>query len=349
VTERRVTLRRGGASVRLDVRPLAVAGALGATTVLGLVMSVALGEFHILPLDVVATLVGAGDRATEFIVFDLRLPRALTAVLAGAALGLAGALFQDVTRNPLAAPDIVGVSGGAALTAIAVIVLGNNDGAAAVPLAPLAGALASGAALYALAWRGGVQGYRIVLVGIGVAAFAQAGISYVLTKGRIFEVAEAYVWMVGSLNGRGWNDVWALVAVLALLAPLILALGRRVDVLLLGDEVARSLGLGVERSRLLLLGAAVVLTGVAVSSAGPIAFVAFISPHIARRLARPASSVDLMVVAAACGALLMLVCDLVGRLLFAPTEIPVGIVTSIVAAPYFLLLLRRAHRIGAAG
>jgi len=349
VTGRRLILRRGGASVRLDVRPLAIAGALATTTVVGLVMSVALGEFHIPPLDVVATLVGAGDQATEFIVFDLRLPRALTAVLAGAALGLAGALFQDVTRNPLVSPDVVGVTGGASLAAVTLIVLGSTDDAVSVPLVALAGALVSGAALYALAWRGGVQGYRVVLVGIGVAAFAQAGISYILTQGRIFEVAEAYVWMVGTVNGREWNDVWDLAAALALLSPLIIALGRRVDVLQLGDEVARSLGLGVERSRLLLLGAAVVLTGVAVSSAGPIGFVAFISPHIARRVARPASSVDLKLVAAMCGALLVLVSDLGARLVFAPTEIPVGIVTSIVAAPYFLLLLRRAHRIGAAG
>ena len=159
--------------------------------------------------DVVSTLVGAGDRGTDFIVLDLRLPRALTALLAGAALGLAGAIFQDVTRNPLVAPDIVGVAGGASLAAIALIVLGSTDGAVSVPLAALAGALVSGAALYGLAWRRGVQGYRIVLVGIGVAAFTNAGISYVLTEGRIFEVAQAYVWLVGSLNGRGWEDVVA--------------------------------------------------------------------------------------------------------------------------------------------
>jgi iron complex transport system permease protein len=129
----------------------------------------------------------------------------------------------------------------------------------------------------------------------------------------------------------------------------VFALAARADVLALGDEVARGLGLGVERSRLLLLGGAVILTGVAVASAGPIGFVAFISPHIARRIARPARAAGLLATSAACGAVLVLVSDLAGRLLFAPTEIPVGIVTSVVAAPYFLLLLRRAHRLGVAG
>ena len=349
MTTARVTVRRAGVSLRLDARPLAVAGLLTALAIAVLVLSVAVGEFSIPLPDVVASLAGAGDRATDFIVLDLRLPRAVTALLAGVAFGVSGAAFQDVTRNPLVAPDIVGVAGGASLAAVALIVLGATDGAVSVPLAALAGALVSGTVLYALAWRGGVQGYRVVLVGIGLAAFANAGISYVLTQGRIFEVSQAYVWLVGSLNGRGWEDVWPLAVALGVLLPMMLGLGARGDVLALGDEVARSLGLAVERTRMLLLATAVVLTGVAVSSAGPIGFVAFISPHIARRLARPARVGDLLLTSAACGAVLVLVADLIGRMLFSPTEIPVGIVTSVIAAPYFLALLRRAHRIGAAG
>jgi iron complex transport system permease protein len=349
VTGRRIVLRRAGGSVRLEARPIAVTAALAGLGLGALVVSVAVGEFAIAPLDVVASLAGAGDRATDFVVLELRLPRALTALLAGVAFGLAGAVFQDVTRNPLVAPDIVGVAGGASLAAVALIVLGASHGAVSVPVAAMAGALASGVALYALAWRGGVQGYRVVLVGIGLAAFTHAGISYVLTQGRIFEVAQAYVWLVGSLDGRGWTEVRSLAVAVAVLAPAVFALAARADVLALGDEVARGLGLGVERSRLLLLGGAVVLTGVAVASAGPIGFVAFISPHIARRIARPARAGGLLATSAACGAVLVLVSDLAGRLLFAPTEIPVGIVTSVVAAPYFLLLLRRAHRLGVAG
>jgi iron complex transport system permease protein len=228
VSRRRVIVRRGALSMRFDVRPLAVTGALAAAALLALVVSVALGEFAVPPLDVVAALVGAGDTATHFIVFDLRLPRALTGLLAGAALGVAGAIFQDVTRNPLVSPEIDGVSGGASLAAVALIVLGPAHGALTVPLAALAGAFASGAVLYALAWRGGIHGYRLVLCGIGLAAFMQAGIGYVLTEGRIFEVVRAYVWMVGSLNGRSWQQVWPLVVAIGILLPLILAAARQI-------------------------------------------------------------------------------------------------------------------------
>ncbi|MGH2804418.1 MAG: FecCD family ABC transporter permease, partial [Thermoleophilaceae bacterium] len=199
------------------------------------------------------------------------------------------------------------------------------------------------------AWRRGVQGYRLVLVGVGVAALLQAGISYVLTRGQIFEVAQAYVWLVGSLNGRGWEHVWPLAAALAVVLPLGPVLARHLEALQLGDDVARALGVGVERARLALLAVAIVLTGVAVSAAGPIAFVAFIAPHIARRVSGSVSPSGVLPAAAAVGALLVLGADLAGRLLFAPTEIPVGIVTSIVAAPYFLYLLRRANRLGITG
>lgn len=346
---RTVTVRRGGLSLRVDTRSVLVGAALLLLALVALVLSVMLGEFPVPFADAVASLVGAGDQATDFIVVDLRLPRALTALLAGAALGLSGAIFQQVTRNPLVSPDIVGVAGGASLAAVAVIVLTSADGPLAVPLAALAGALVAGAALYGLAWKGGVHGYRIVLVGIGLAALVQAGIGYVLTEGRIFEVSEAYVWLVGTVNGRGWDHVVPLAVVLAVLTPVALGLARRLDVVALGDDLARGLGLGVERARLGILGLAIVLTGVAVSAAGPVGFVAFIAPHVARRLLRSASSQSLLPAAAGCGAVLVLGCDLGTRLVFAPTEVPVGLVTAIIAAPYFLLLLRRANRIGAAG
>lgn len=329
--------------------PRVLGASLAVATPALVVGSVAVGEFAVAPLDVLVTLAGAGDDATGFIVLDLRLPRALTAALAGAALGVAGAVFQRVTRNPLASPDIVGVAGGASVAAVALIVFSGSSGAALVPLAALAGALVSGAALYGLAWRGGVQGYRLVLVGIGLAAFAQAGVGYVLTEGRIFEVAAAYVWLVGSLNGRGWEQVWPLALTLVLALPAVAALARRIDVLELGDDLARSLGLHVERSRLALLAVAVVLTGVSVSATGPVGFVAFISPHLARRISGATSNQALLPIAAGCGAVLVLAADLAGRMLFAPSEIPVGIVTSVLAAPYFLVLLRRANRVGAAG
>ncbi len=349
MSTRRITVRSRRFSARVDLRVLAVLAILGVATLLALTLDVARGEFEIAPLDVLAALVGAGDDATSFIVMDLRLPRALTAILAGAALGIAGAIFQDIARNPLVSPDIIGISAGAALAGVALIVFGDISGPISVALAALAGALISGVLLYGLAWRGGVQGYRLVLIGIGVAALFQAGISYVIARGQIFEVALAYVWLVGSLNGRGWEHVWPLATTLAVLLPLALALGRQLEVLQLGDDVARALGVGVERARLALLAVAVVLTGIAVSAAGPVAFVAFIAPHIARRVCATVSPSGVLPVAAAAGALLVLAADAAGRLLFAPTEVPVGILTSIIAAPYFLFLLRRANRLGVTG
>ncbi|MEH3054666.1 MAG: iron ABC transporter permease [Patulibacter minatonensis] len=345
----RITLRRRGLSLRIDLRSVLLCGALLAVALVALVLSVALGELRVPFADAVRSIFGAGNPATDFIVRDLRLPRAVTALFAGAALGLAGAVFQEVTRNPLVSPDIVGVSGGASLAAITVIVFTSADGPLAVPLAALVGALLSGAALFGLAWQNGVHGYRIVLVGIGLSALTTAGISYVLTEGRIFEVAEAYVWMVGTVNGRDWSQVLPLAIACGVLFPLAMVVARRLDVLALGDDLARSLGVDASRIRAGLLALAVALTGAAVSAAGPIGFVAFMAPHVGRRLVRSSSAQSLLPVAAGCGAVLVLVADLSARLMFAPTEVPVGLVTSIIAAPYFLLLLRRAGRLGAAG
>lgn len=178
MTTRRVTVRWRTFSLRVDVRVLVVLTTLAAATLVVFTLSIARGEFPISPLDVLATLVGAGDHTTNFIVLELRLPRALTAVLAGVALGIAGAIFQDLARNPLVAPDVIGITSGASLAAITVIVFGDANGALSVALAALGGALVAGVVLYALAWRGGVQGYRLVLVGIGVAALLTAGINY---------------------------------------------------------------------------------------------------------------------------------------------------------------------------
>ena len=349
MSRRRVTVRAGALSLRADLRVFAVLAAVAAMTLAVFTVHVSRGEFPIPPLDVLAALAGAGDKATSFIVLELRVPRALAAVLGGAALGIAGAIFQDIARNPLVAPDIIGISVGASLAAIALIVFGDASGVMSVPLAAFGGALATGFALYALAWRGGVQGYRLVLVGIGVAALLHAGVLYVLARGRIFEVAQAYTWLVGSLNGRTWDHVWPLVAVLAVLGPLSLALARQLAALQLGDEVARALGLRCERTRVGLLLVAIVLTGAAVAAAGPIAFVAFIAPHIARRVCGTPEPSAVLPVAAAVGALLLLAADLAGRVLFSPTEIAAGVITSIIAAPYFFYLLHRANRLGATG
>jgi iron complex transport system permease protein len=343
LARRRLVLRPRGTnlSLRADVRLLAVCAALAALGTLAFALELAWGEFP-LPLgDVLATLAGDGHQADRFIVIDVRLPRALVAALAGAALSVSGAIFQILVRNPLASPDIIGITGGASLAAVTVFVLGAS--AALVPLAAFGGALVASALLYALAWRGGLSPYRLVLVGIGVEALGTAGIFYVLIRGRIEDVHQAAVWLVGSLNSRAFTDVWPLVAGLAVLAPVVALLARSLDALALGEDQARALGVRVERARLGLVVAAAGLAAIAVAAAGPMVFVAFIAPHIARVLTR-ASGAAVLPAAALCGALLVLASDLVGRLLLSPTEIPVGIVTSVLGAPFFLWLLYRASR-----
>ena len=337
---------RLGFSARIPVRPLVVTSVLLAVALVVFAWSLAVGEFPIPFGDVVATLAGQGQPDTDFVVRTLRLPRGLAAVLVGAAFGLSGAIFQRIARNPLASPDIIGVTSGAAACAVLTIVV--LDGTAnQVTIGALVGATVTSIAVYLLSYRGGVTGYRLVLVGIGVTAMLTATTSYLMTRAEIYDAQRAMVWLTGSLNGRGWDQVRPLAWALVLLTPVALALGRHLRMLDLGDDAAAGLGTRVEgvRSGLLLIG--VVLAAIAVSCAGPIGFVALVSPQIARRLVRGSSAA--LLPSAAVGAALLAASDLVARRVFAPTELPVGIVTAVLGAPYLLWLLARANRIGSAG
>jgi iron complex transport system permease protein len=328
------------------VRAVAVTTATLAAAMLVFVWSLAVGDFPVPVREVIPTLAGGGDGGSTFIVRTLRLPRGLAGLAVGAAFGLSGAIFQRLARNPLTSPDVIGVNAGAALAAVFAIVVAGLSGID-VTLAALAGGAAAAAAVYGLSWRGGVTGYRLVLVGIGVTAVLSAGTGYLLTQARIFEARQAMVWLTGSLNGRGWDHVRPLTVAVAVLVPAALALGRQLRMLELGDDSARGLGVAVERSRAALLVVGVALAAIATAAAGPIGFLALVAPQIARRLVH-ARTVALLP-SAAVGALLLSAADLVGRRVVAPTELPVGIVTALLGAPYLLVLLARAHRIGAAG
>lgn len=337
---------RIGLAVRLDGRALGVSVALLLATSVGLALSVSIGDFPIPLSDVVPAILGFGNPDSDFIVRTVRLPRALTGVLVGAAFGLSGSVFQSLARNPLASPDVIGITAGASAAAVAVIVwVGSNS--TVVSLAAFAGALVTATAIYLLAYKRGVVGYRLVLIGIGVGAVLAAATSYMLTRAEIFEAQRAVIWLTGSLNGRGWEHVRPVSVALLVLAPAVLVLGRHLRLLELGDDTAKGLGVRVEPTRAGLILVGVGLAAVATASAGPIAFVALVAPQIARRLVRsPGAS---LVPAALVGAALVLLSDLVARRLFAPTELPVGVVTGIVGAPYLLWLLARANRIGAGG
>jgi len=341
-----VRSRRWGTSTRVHTRSVVVTGVLAAVTFLVLAWSLSVGDFPIPLGDVLASLVGAGSDDAGFIVQTLRLPRGLTAVLVGASFGLSGAIFQRIARNPLASPDIIGINAGAAAAAVFVIVIMGGT-SLQVTFGALAGSVLTALAIYVLAYRKGVTGYRLVLVGIGITAMLGSVTSYLLTRAEIFDAQKATVWLTGSLNGRGWEHVGPVTAALVVLIPVAVALARHLRVLELGDDTARGLGVRVEASRGALLLIGVALAAVSTASAGPIAFVALVAPQIARRLTGERTLA--LVPGAVCGALLLVAADLAARRLFAPTELPVGVFTAVLGAPYLLYLLARANRIGSGG
>ena len=327
-------------------RSLTVIGILALAVFATFCVSLSLGDFKIPVIDVVKTLFGAGDRATEFIVNQLRLPRALTGVLVGVALGMSGAIFQSIARNPLASPDIIGVTYGASAFAVfAIVTLGLTG--AAVSLMAIAGALLTAFVMYVLAWRRGVSSYRLILVGIGIGAMATSVTSYLLTKARVEIAQQALIWLTGSLNGRDWTHVRSMAITIAVLSPVLVYLVHRLRILQLGDETAYGLGLRVEGSRLGLIVIGVLLAAVATAAAGPIGFVAFVAPPIARWLSR--SPGPAMIASALVGALVVSLSDLIAQHAFGDTQLPVGVVTGVVGAPYLMFLLARANRVGSGG
>ncbi|GAA4799191.1 FecCD family ABC transporter permease [Streptomyces ziwulingensis] len=331
---------------RRAARFTGVCTVLALVALAALVLSLTVGDIEVPLTDVLAVLTGRGDAGTWFIVGELRLPRALLALLVGCCFGLSGAVFQALLRNPLASPDVIGVSSGASAGAVLSSMAFGLSGLA-MSGAALAGALLAGTAIYLLAWRGGVSGGRFVLIGIGVGTGLISLRSYLMTRAEATEAANAFVWLTGSLNGRSWDQFWPLLGCALVLVPLTLAASRGLGALQLGDDAAGGLGARVEHSRLALLASATALVGVATAAAGPIGFVAFVSPPIARRLV-PGQGAAL-VPSALTGAALVCLADFAAQHLLPHTQLPVGVVTSIVGAPYLLWLLARANRVGRGG
>lgn len=322
---------------RFDPRSAIVCAALLAMTAAVSVLSIGTGDFPLPVGDVIAVLAGQGDPASEFIVETLRMPRVLTALLVGGAFAIAGAIFQSISRNPLGSPDIIGFTVGSVTGATLVILLVDGT-SLQISVGAVAGGLLTAVVVYLLALRGGVHGYRLVLVGIGIAAVLQAVNAYLVARAAREDAFEAAHWMIGSVNGRGWEHVWPVAAALAVLVPLALLLARPMALLEMGDDAARALGVHAERSRLALVFVGVGLTAVATASTGPVAFVALAAPQIARRLTRSAGPG--LIAAAAMGALLLATSDLAARRLLS-VDLPVGIVTAALGGVYLCWLLTR--------
>lgn len=340
-------LSRPAASGILRPRLVAVCAVMAIATFAVFCLGIAIGDYPIGVTEVVPALWGSGDPGSLFVVRELRLPRALAGLLGGAAFGISGAVFQTMTRNPLASPDMIGITAGAQTAVVAGIVVGFGAGLS-TQLLGLVGSLATALLIYLLAWKaGGTSGYRIILVGIGVSWICTSLTDYLLAKGRLAEASQAVGWLVGNLNGRSFDQVRPLALAMIVLVPCTLALSGVTRTLQMGDEVASGLGIPVQRARLALMLTAVGLVAFATATAGPIVFVPLVAPQITQRLANLAWPPPLA--SGLTGALIVLSSDLLGRQLLPDTELPVGVVTGVLGAPFLLWLLSRANRTSSGG
>ncbi|WP_228266028.1 FecCD family ABC transporter permease [Microlunatus elymi] len=330
---------------RLRRRTLIVCAGLLAALLIIFCAAMVVGDFPLSLKELFFALTGRGSATTNFIVYDLRLPRAVTGMVVGLCFGISGAIFQAMIRNPLATPDIIGVSSGASAAAVfAILTLGLTG--VAVSAFAFGGALVIAMLIYLLAYRGGMSGYRFVLIGIGLAAVMSALIEYQMTRVAVEDAQTALVWLTGSLAGSSTSGMLTLSALAVVIIPVTLIAGRWLGGLQLGDDTASSIGVAVQRSRLLLILLGVALAAIATAAAGPIGFVAFVSGPIARRLTGGTGSA--LTPAGLVGALVVGVADFAGQHLL-PVQLPVGILTAVIGAPYLIFLLIRSNRLGVGG
>ncbi|WIB61522.1 iron chelate uptake ABC transporter family permease subunit [Curtobacterium sp. MCLR17_007] len=321
-------------------RELVVLGSVLVVLVALVLVGLGVGEIPLAPGQVVAALVGHGDTVSDFVIGQLRGPRTLAALLVGASLGVAGAIVQSIVRNPIASPDVIGITSGASAAGLTAIVLFGASGVSLFATV-VVGALVVSVVIAGLAWGRGITGNRVVLVGIGVAAMCLSVTGWLLTSGSVQQAGTALLWLSGSLNAvdRGIVGVLGIAFVVLVVAALVQS--PRLTVLTLGDEVASSLGLRPDRAKVLLLLTAVCLTAGAVATAGPVSFVALMAAPIARRLVGGGRVA--LAPAAGVGATIVLASDLVAQFAIPGTALPVGVVTGVVGAPYLLWLLARGR------
>lgn len=285
---------------------------------------------------------GENIKGATFAVKSLRLPRMLSGLLCGFAFGMAGSTFQTMLRNPLASPDIIGVTSGSSAAAIFTLIILGLPGPT-VSIAAVLGGTVTSAFIYLLSRGGSYNGGRLILIGLGMQAMLNALINYFMLKAPQHDVPTAFRWLSGSLNGISMSDIPMLAVVLLIFTPVIVMLGRHLRILELGEETAITLGIHADRTRLLLILSSVVCIAFATATAGPIAFVSFLSGPIARKLVGAGMNNELP--SGLAGACLVLMADLIGQFAFT-TRFPVGVITGILGAPYLLFLLIRMNKSG---
>ncbi|OYR13471.1 FecCD family ABC transporter permease [Brucella thiophenivorans] len=305
-------------------------------------LTLMLGQSFTPPGDVLRVMLGEDVAGASFTVGQLRLPRAILSILAGLSFGLGGVAFQTMLRNPLASPDIIGISSGASAAAVFAIVVLSMSGPAVSVFAVVSG-LGVALLVYALSFRNGVAGTRLILVGIGVSAMLESFIAYILSSAPAWNMQEAMRWLTGSVNGARLDQMAPLLIALIVFGGLLLSRTRDLESLRLGDDTAAALGTKVARTRIIIIIAAVGMISFATAIAGPISFVAFLSGPIAARIVRNNGS--LLLPSALVGAILVLAGDYVGQFML-PGRYPVGVVTGALGAPYLIYLIIRVNRTG---
>ncbi|MCK9922271.1 iron chelate uptake ABC transporter family permease subunit [Frankia sp. AgPm24] len=341
-----VRVRRFGGdavSVRISPRSITISAAFTVAVLVAGVAALTTGDYPIPFADVVRTLAGHGSGGNDFVVNSLRLPRLLTGLLVGAGLALSGSIFQSVSGNLLGSPDILGFTTGSATGAIVVLLVLHGTAGQAT-FGAVVGGVITGALVYLLAHRRGVAGPRLVLIGIAAGALLSSVNSYLITRAELADAVNTQIWLIGSLNSRGWEQVRPLAAALVVLVPLALWLGRRLAYLDRGADPAQARGGGGGRRRAALSAGGAARAAGATAAAGPIGFVALTAPPLARWLC--GASAPPLVATALAGAALVAVSDLAAQRLFAPTQLPVGVATAVVGGAYLAVLLVRQRRPG---
>ncbi|MDQ8733011.1 iron ABC transporter permease [Paenibacillus sp. LHD-38] len=343
-----ITIRGRRHSFQVDRRTVMMVILLFLANLAAVIICVGLGSKTISPFTVIRAFFGSADSSDSMIIFSLRMPRVLIAVMVGSALAVSGALLQGIVRNPLTSPDIIGITGGASLGTVIFILYFSHISIRFMPLSAILGAFGAAFLIYLFAYRKGITPLRLVLIGIGMAT-ALTAFTYMLILTSSFTptavAVKAFTFMTGSIYGVSWErDVKALLPWIIVLFPIALIYARHLNVQELGDEVATSVGSSVQVKRTILLIISVALAGAAVSIGGAINFIGLMAPHIARKLVGPSYG-GVIPVSALIGSLVLLLSDLVARVAFIPLDIPAGVFTAAIGAPFFIYLLYR-HRNG---
>lgn len=337
-------IKQGKVSYLIDKKALFVFIGLLLGTAAVFVISTGLGEMKISPINVLQVFFGGGSEMEALVIQSFRLPRIIVALMAGMGLAVAGGILQGMIRNPLASPDILGITGGASVAVVGFLAIFSDKNHVLtvsihwMPVAAFIGAAVVAFLVYILAWKNGVSPIRLILIGIGLMSLTKALTTFMMVLGPIYQASQANIWITGTVYGSTWKNVGALVPWITILVFISFIYARNINIQELGDEVATGLGGRVQKQRFVLMLLSTGLVGGSVAFAGGIGFVGLMAPHMARRLVGSAFGA-LLPVSALLGGILVMLADLVGRTLFSPLEIPAGVFTASIGAPYFIYLL----------